>query len=470
MSFALRPYQAKGIQEIRDQLAAGKRRVLYQLPTGGGKTSITAFMMGSAARRNMSSFFIVHRRELLRQASETFWRVGIQHGKIEAGGRGISHDPIQVASIDSLLTRMGKVRMPDVRMLVFDEAHHVVAGKWQKLIEAFPRAYIIGLTATPQRADGKGLADDFDVMVKGPTVRELTDDGFLVPATVFAPPLDVDLKGLATRFGDYAQGALAERMDKPQIIGDTVQHYRRIAHGTRAIAFCVSVDHSRHVAREFAAAGYRAAHVDGSMDVRERDGLIAAFGRGDIEVLTNCDLVSEGFDVPALETAILLRPTKSLGLYLQQVGRALRTMPGKSRALILDHAGNVLRHGMPDQHREWTLKGDPLAKGRSQAEREQEIEVIRCPACFAAHLPMPRCPGCGHVYEATPRQLKQGEGELQQVDQAAVEAAQRAIRERRIAEERAAGSIEALVQLGRARGYRYPERWAHHRWGNRRVG
>lgn len=449
MTFALRPYQQDIIDAARRHLRE-VRRVLLQAPTGAGKTALTASMLGTAANRGHRSFFICHRAELVEQAAATFSQVGIAYGIIAAGTAPNPLAPVQIASIDTLKNRLDRVAPPS--LVVWDECHHIAAAGWTKVMEAYPEARHVGLTATPWRLDGTGLGAHFDRMVRGPSVRWLIEQGYLSPYRAFAPS-HPDLGNVHTRAGDYVQTELAEVMGASAIVGDAVAHYRRLAAGKRAVAFCVSVKHSQHVAAQFRAAGFVAHHLDGTTPREERRAAIQAFRDGHIQVLSNVDLFGEGFDLPAIEAAILLRPTKSLSLYLQQVGRALRTYPGKASALILDHANNIATHGLPDDDREWTLEDrERRKKGDSD---EARVAVAQCPSCYTVHRPAPRCPSCGHAYQTAGRKIEEIDGELHEIDTARV-------REQRRAEQRDARSLDDLMRLAQARGYKNPAAWAAH--------
>jgi len=254
-----------------------------------------------------------------------------------------------------------------------------------------PRAKVLGVTATPERLDGRGLGDIFEDMVEGPRVAALIEGGFLSPFTVFAPADGPDMAGARIRAGDYAVEDIREAMGGV-VIGAAVAEYQRLCGGAPAVTFCVDCDHSRAVAQALVAAGIRAAHVDGETPTQQRRELIAALGSGGLDVLCNCGLISEGVDVPAIGAAILLRPTVSLALYLQQVGRVLRPAPGKERALILDFAGNVLRHGLPDAPRAWSLESKP----RRQRGESTEERARHCRACGAVVAPRSAtCCECG---------------------------------------------------------------------------
>lgn len=386
--------------------------------------------------------------------------MGVPHGMI-APGHNMSAHPVQVASVQTLIRRLQKFPMHyQFDLIVVDEAHHATAGSWRKVIELLPNAKLLGVTATPIRSDGQGLGAEaggvFDAMVEGPTMADLIELGYLVRPVVYAPPTALDLTGVRKRGGDWDAQQVAERMDKPVITGSAVGHYRKLAHNKPAIAFCASVAHAQHVAAEFRAAGYVAQSIDGNMLDTERKAAIEGLATGKIHVLTSCDIISEGTDIPVVEVAILLRPTQSLSLYIQQVGRALRTAPGKDKAIILDHVGNVLRHGMPDEERDWSLDGSPRT---SRAANDNQLESVRqCPKCYAAHRPAPVCPQCGHQYEIKERQIEQVEGQLQEMTAEQVEAMRREKRR----EEGNARTLEDLQELARKRGY--APGWAYNRW------
>ncbi|WP_335308165.1 DEAD/DEAH box helicase [Sphingomonas phyllosphaerae] len=444
----LRDYQQALIADIRAQFRGMDRTVLVQLATGGGKTVTSAYMVKTAAQRGRRCWWVVHRREIILQASRTFWSMEIPHSLVMGGSIGDVDAMVQVGSVQTLARRIGKLPPPD--LIIFDECHHMGAAQYQQIFEACPRAQIVGLTATPWRLDGRGLGQWFESMVQGPTVADLMDRGALCDYRLFAPSA-ADVTGVATQGGDFKRDDLAKLMDKPSIVGDAVAHYRKLAPGKRAIAFAVSIEHSKHVAEQFTVAGISAAHVDGSMDSGARDAIVSDFSAGRIQVLTNADLFGEGFDVPAVEAVILLRPTQSLSLHLQQIGRALRPAPGKPHAIILDHAGNAMRHGLPDDDREWSLE-DRQKKKRGA---KTEVPVKQCPECFRVHQPAPECPQCGHTYATQAREVEQVEGTLEVVDLDA-------IRARKRHELKSARTLDQLIELGKQRRYKYPVAWAGH--------
>ena len=457
----LRPYQVADLDRLRAAFGAGHRRVLYQLPTGAGKTVTFSAIAAGAISKGKRVLILVHRRELLRQAVEKLAWAGLEAGVIASGMPATPDAPAQVASIQTLARRIDGMSKFD--LLVLDEAHHAVAGQWRALIAGQPEAKVLGVTATPMRADGKGLGVAagglFDALVTGPSIRTLTADGFLCPARCFAPAGSPDLRGIRRVGGEYAVGQLAAAMDKSGLTGDAVEHYARYADHKPAIAFCVSVQHARHVADQFSAAGYRAVAISGDTPVHERDAAIAGLVTGATEVLCSCDLISEGLDVPAVEAVILLRPTASLGLHMQQIGRGMRPAPGKDALIVLDHAGNCVRHGLPDSEREWSLDGVEV----KQRERHGATSATtrRCPECGAlSPIEDDDCRECGALRPGV-RRVTQADGDLAELKPGQV----RLVRHMTYREVMAAfehgviGELE-LREFGRLRGYKAG--WAYH--------
>lgn len=446
MSFQLREYQEDLILKARQQIRAKEHSILMVAPTGAGKTALASHMLGTAASRGNRCWFMVHRRELIVQSSRTFDKVGIPHGIVSAGFTPDRHAGVQIASVQSLSRRLDTIAPPN--MIVWDECHHIASASWASIFSMFPDAIHIGLTATPCRLDGRGLGDWFNVMVEGPTTKWLIENGFLSEYKMFAPTIP-DMTGVHMRGGDYIGKEAAHQMDRPSITGDAIQHYKRLCDGKRAIVFATSIEHSKNVVAQFQANGYAAAHLDGSTDRAVRDRTLRDFEAGRIKIVSNVDLFGEGFDVPDIEAVILLRPTQSTGLYLQMVGRGLRTSPGKTHAVILDHAGNVFRHGLPDEVREWNLD----AKPKTKKEREAAPTVQQCKACYYSGEPFSVCPNCGHEEERKGREIQQVEGNLVELDKEKLARMKKK-------EQRDAKSLEDLIELGRSRGYKFPEAWA----------
>ena len=446
MTLALRDYQKDLINRTRTKLRTHKS-VLMVAPTGAGKTVLMASMLAGAAAKGNRSVFLVPREELLEQSVATLGLADIEPGVIAAGHKPNYDKPIQVAMVGSLKRRMGDIIPP--RLVVPDECHHCVSKTYTDILATWASAKVVGLTATPERLDGKGLGEHFEVMVEGPSVTWLMESGYLSPYKAYAPTT-VPTAGVRVTAGDYNRSDLEGMMDKPAIIGGIVDSYLKRAEGKRAIVFAVGVKASRALAEAFVAAGVSAAHVDGDTDKTSRHEAMERFKAGGVRVLCNVDLFGEGVDVPGMEAVILARPTASMGLHRQQVGRVLRYQPGKV-ALILDHAGNLLRHGLPDDDVAWSLDGRPR---RSRAAMEETMSVRTCPACYAVSpMGAKACEMCGAAYPLTPREVKEIEGQLAEVERQARR------REQRM-EQGQARSFEELVALGKKRGYKNPYGWA----------
>ena len=387
----LRDYQTDVVARVRAAYQAGSRRVLLVSPTGSGKTVTFSHILASAAGRGKRVLIVVHRVELLDQIGTALDLAGVPYGVI-APGHPETDEPVQIASVATLARKCRLERWRDkFDLVVVDECQHAIAGSWAAVLASQPTAHVLGVTATPERLDGRGLREIFDAMVEGPTTAALIAAGWLSNFTIYAPAVAPDLSRARIRAGDYATEDLRAAMDGI-VIGAAVEEYLRLCPGAPAVAFCVDIAHSEAVAVRFREAGVRAAHLDGETSAADRRAAIAGLGKGDPQVIANCGLISEGLDVPSIVAAILIRPTKSLGLYLQMVGRALRPAPGKDRALILDFAGNVARHGFPDDPRAWSLD----AKPRRQRDQAATAPLRRCAECGAMNRPNARaCVECG---------------------------------------------------------------------------
>jgi DNA repair protein RadD len=447
----LRSYQIDLIDALRAELGC-HRRVLAVLPTGAGKTHTFCTIAQLSTYRNHNVLILVHRSELIDQTSARLRAMDVSHGVI-APRHPVTHAQVQVASIQAAARRLSSFPWSP-NLVIVDEAHHCAARSWRQVLDGYPHAHVIGWTATPQRLDGKGLRESFDVLVEGPGVRRLIDAGCLSRYRLYAPPSGADLSGLAKRAGDYKTEQIDERMSTDRVLYAAVANYQRFATGKRAIAFCTSIKHAGLVVAAFNAAGIPACSVDGSLSAGERAERLTQFKSGAVQVLASVELISEGFDVPACDCAVLLRPTASLSVYLQQVGRALR--PSDSEAIILDCAGNSATHGLPCEPRAWSLDGI-APKSRSDLVA---VAIRVCPACYAVHRPAATCPYCGHVHtaaqKAPPREIQ---AELSEVDLRRAAAAERAEQKRRRSEVGRARTLEELLQIAKERGYK--PGWAH---------
>jgi superfamily II DNA or RNA helicase len=447
--FDLRPYQQAAVDGVRDSFRAGRRRPLLVAPTGSGKTVIFSYVTASAAAKGNRTLILVHRAELLEQCHRSLSQMDVPHGLIASGLTPDRSQLTQIASVQTLVRRFDRVLPPD--LIVIDEAHHATAGAWASVLTQYPNARVLGVTATPQRLDGKGLGQVFDDLIRGPEVTKLIDEGYLCKPVYYAPKT-VDLTGLHMVAGDYNRAEVAERMDKPTITGDAVIHYRKYAEGQPCIVFCTGIKHAEHVAQAFNASGYRFKVIDGTLAKEERARRVLDLSSGALQGLVSVDIVSEGFDLPCVSTAILLRPTASLSLHLQQIGRVLRPSPGKQRAVILDHVGNCRRHGLAEEVRDWSLDG--IRKRGKRGPQDDVADTRQCPECFAVHTPSPQCPQCLHVYEIKDRIPDVVEGELEELK------AREAIRGRK-REQGTAQTLEDLIRVGKARGMKNPYGWAH---------
>ena len=342
--------------------------------------------------------------------------------------------------------------------ILVHNCHHTAAKSWSTIYKNFPQAIHIGLTATPRRLDGKGLGDYFDTLICGPDTGSLIRDGYLTPYRLFSVP-GVQTEGLHHRGGDFKREEVVAALERSTVMGDAVAHYLKHANGRRGLVFEASIERSERLAKSFRDAGIPAAHVDGNTDAMVRDMAMRDLETGALRILCNVDLFGEGVDVPAIEVVHLCRPTDSLTVYLQQVGRGLRLAPGKHDVLIFDHAGNVSRHGRPDDPREWVLTGTHVADRKS----ESGFPVRQCPNCYAVNQAgAAKCCECGKEFPIESRKIEQIEGELTE-DMVAAE------RRQARREQGQAQSLESLIELGRLRGYRNPSAWARYVWQAREA-
>lgn len=456
MSVSLWPHQTKAFAMLADAFRRGLRALILVISTGGGKTNTAAAFIEAAIKKGSKVIFCVPRIELLIQASRKLDEYGIHHGLISPHYKQTT-DHVQVASVQTLVRRLDKLPwVPTI--LVLDEGHMSVNPTYRKVISRFPNAFLLALTATPWRLDSKGLGKQagghFDGIIEPTSMQELIDGGYLVKPVVYAPSVP-NLTGVRTVMGDYDHNQLEQIMDKKTLVGDTVQHYLRLARGRPAIAFCVSIAHAEHVAEQFRAAGVRAKAVSGNTPTAERLDAVKALGDGRLDVVANCALWIEGLDQPAVSCIILLSPTQSLTRYLQSVGRGMRRYPGKKNLIVLDHAGCCLSHGLPQDKREWSLDGERKKSKASDSETIQRAHM--CPRCYGMN-PIHRdtCEQCGHIFEPQREPPKQTEGELVEITEAQREAMRLSARR----EQGRAQTREELEAIAKAKGYK--PQWVHY--------
>jgi len=449
-SMQLRTYQTETINKTANSLRKGKHAPLIVLPTGAGKTVIFSEISKRAVQKNNNVLILVHRRELIKQASQKLANIQVPHGIIAAGFKPSSHQ-IQVASVQTIVRRLKSTPFKPT-LIIIDEAHHSVAGSWKKTLDNWPTAKRIGVTATPCRLSGEGLREMFDDLILGPSVKKLVKAGFLSPHKVFGAPQKINFKKVKMRGGDYATDQLAEEMLKADITGDAVKQYQKHANNLPAIAFCVNVEHAESVKTKFNNSGIAADIITGSMNTDDRDQVINGLSTGKIQVLVSIEVVSEGFDLPAVSCAILLRKTASLGLYLQQVGRILRPQENKT-AIVLDHVGNTITHGFIDDPKNWSL--DAPKKSRKNQEKAPAVQT--CKQCFATYSPQPTCPECGYFAPVNTRVITEQEGELIELKRTEVRLRQ-AEKDQAKMLIRKARSLEELKAVAKRLGYK--QGWA----------
>lgn len=402
------PFQKDVLDECRAAITKGYRSILLVAPTGAGKTVMGSSIIHAAEKKGNSSLFTAHRRELIHQCAKKLWSFGVEHGVIMAGVPMSKWDGVQIASIDTLRARymnpkkeINFMMLPKVAILMIDEAHRSYAPTYERLIEHYKRegTIIIGLTATPIRGDGKGLGNLYDYMVLAPTIKELIDMGFLVQPKYFAPTIP-DLTGVKVRRGDYVEGELNEIMDQREAVGDIVSNWLRISPERKTIVFASGVRHSMHIAEQFVANGIRAEHIDGTTDTEEREAILDRLRSGETQVISNCMVLTEGFDCPDLSCCVLARPTKNLGLFIQMGGRVLRIHPDKEDAIIIDHSGNLYEHGFLEGDHGWRLSVTEACKPKEERQRElDEKKPITCTECSHVYTGQLVCPRCGHIPE-----------------------------------------------------------------------
>lgn len=474
MAVRLRDYQESAVSEVREALRKGFRSPILVLPTGGGKTVIFSYIAKNAADRKKKVLILAHRDQLIKQASRKLNDYDVKHGIIMARFTPNRMGLVQVASVQTLVRRIDKIRAwfkPD--LIVIDECHLSAANSYRKILNANPEASILGVTGTPCRLDNKPLGKEYggiyDVMVKGPTTGEMMARGFLVRTRVFAPAQQLDLSGVGKNLkGDYDEKELAAVVDKPKITGDAVKHYLDICPDAPAIAWCVTLEHAAHVAAAFNAAGVEAIVLSGDDDSDVRDKALNALGARKIRVICFVGILIEGVDCPPIACIIGLRPSLSLSSYLQLLGRELRPiyaegMPldtdeqrlaaiaasDKPYAFFLDHANLTHKHGLVDDDQGWSLDWGEKKKAAKKKQQEKAVDVVQCKCCFGVFEPQPTCPFCGKPVEVRQRKLDHEDGQLTEItpEMAA------ALKKQKKDEVKGAKTLQELERIAAQRGY-----------------
>lgn len=441
-TLTLRPRQRQAVDDLRQAYRSGARAPILVAPTGFGKTATAAEIVRMSIAKNRSVWFLAHLKEILDDTSARLMAAGISHGQIRAGRAADYSKLVQVVGVATAVRRQ---RLPRPHLIIIDECHLAVAESYRRVIKAAGWPLLMGLTGTPQRLDGRGLGEVFDLLVPTCSTAALIKEGLLAPVRVYAPP-GADLSGIGRRGGDFDQGQAGAILSRPAVVGDALSHWKKLCPGRRGVAFCTTVAHAQAVADQWRRAGYRAVAVHGGSDDDERREAVAGLRAGRLDLVACAQLWIAGVDVPEINTVIWLRPTQSLTAWLQGNGRGLRIAAGKRDLLILDHVGNCTRLGHPLTVHDWSLEG------RRKRESNRALSVKVCPACFSA-MPSakPRCPDCGHEFVPERRELEHVDGELVEVT----------AREKR-REQAQATTLEQLIDVGKRRGMKNPRGWARH--------
>lgn len=432
----LRDYQQDLLNGIFSSFRGGYHRPLVVAPCGAGKSYIFSDLI---RRTKGEALVLTHRQELKEQHEALLSNLAVTNAR--------------VAMILTEANRLGQYQTP--ALIITDEAHLSRSNSWMKVIEYY-NTYTVGFTATPARLDGKPLGDIYDTLIEGVDTKWLIDHHRLAPYEYYAPTL-VDTTGMRTIAGDYVVADLEQLMNERAIYGDVIDSYRRISPGERTICYCVSVEHAKRTAQAFREAGIESQHLSAGTPSRERRAIMEAFRAGEITVLCNVGIISEGVSIDEVSCCMLLRPTESVALGIQQMMRCMRYLPGKT-AKIIDCVGNYTRVGLPDEEREWSLS-EPLRK-RRETDENGNFYIRSCPECFMTFKTEPICPFCGTVYPLHSREIQAHRDiELQRITAEEALRVAEAKKRSRIEQGRA-NSFEELVKLGKQRGYKNPAFWA----------
>lgn len=416
----LRDYQQEAIANTKQSILAGNKRLLLVLQTGAGKTHIAASIIQSAADKHKRVLFIMPRRQLVYQSIEKLKEYGVTHGVIMAGEQRFNMPRVQVASFDTLYHRGVKnqtMLMPDADLIIVDEAHACYTKARLDMLRMYPKAVVIGLTATPTLQNGKGMGSFYQDIVEGPSMREMVKRGYLVPMRYFAPS-QFDLSHIKlNKDGDYQEKALAGAVDTPKLVGDIFNNWKCIAPNRSTIVFCVSRKHARHVCEEFNNQGVSAEYLDGDTPTDERKAIIARVESGKTQVIVNIFVMTYGVDIPKLDCVVLARPTKSISNYLQMVGRGSRLYDKKSECIVIDHGGVVEELGFADDEQYWSLDDKTTVKERKKKAKEEarEPKEIKCADCGTVFKARKSCPMCGHEMIQASEPIPVHEAELKEI-------------------------------------------------------
>lgn len=384
MEINLRPYQLALKNKVREAFKNNKRVILLA-PCGSGKTVIASSIMQDAIKKGNKVWFIVHRSELMKQANDTLERYGIPKKNIE------------VYMVQSLAHKLDKIK-EEPNLIIVDECQHSSSSTYRKIINQYPNAYILGLSATPTRLTGKPLGDIYETIISEVTAKQLIEMKYLADYSYYAPELNIDFNNIKIKAGDYDTEDVNRAMSKAKIYGDIIKTYKKLANNKKTILYCASIEYSKKMEKLFSENGYKIKHFDGTTPEKERQQIVEDFRNNKIQMLTNVDLIGEGFDVPDCECVLLLRPTQSLNLFIQSSTRCLRKN-GDKKAIIIDYVNNIQKHGLPTMDRQWSL--DKKVKEYDNENDDGTLKIRVCKECFSTFEGGDVCPYCGAEYELT---------------------------------------------------------------------
>lgn len=406
MEIQLRPYQNDAITNLKRLITNGERKIILRSPTGSGKTIIAAQIIRGASKKGSRVLFLAHRQELITQCSEKLSDINVEHGIIKAG---IKPDPLQMVQVGSVQTVVNReIERP--KIIIIDECHRARANSYTKIVDRFPKAVVLGLTATPCRTDGKGLGAIFNSILPTIEYDQLIEQKYLVSYRVFAPPLNVSLAGIKKTGGDFNKKEMNDRLAGSKIYGDVLKNWKRLASDRSTLIFCPSIVSSEALTNDFINSGIKAAHLDGTTPAEKRNKIISDLKSGIIQVVCNVGICTEGTDIPVVSCIVLARPTCSLSLHQQMIGRGLRIHPesNKRDCIIIDHVSNHNRLGMISDEIEWSLDGEKKA-----GLKEKAVSVRLCPSCFLSlRGGAYECPSCGYIFEGKGKVFEVVNGEL----------------------------------------------------------
>lgn len=415
----LRDYQIQAIDNLREVFSQGFKKALLVAPTGSGKTVIASSLIQQAIEKGSKVLFVAHRRELIMQCSRKLYDFGINHGVIMAGKSPNPYYDVQVLSIQTFNARKDNndFDWPDADIIILDEAHRSTSKSFTNLINDYKDAIIIGLTATPIRNDRQGLGNVYEKLIIASDIKKLTEQNYLVPIRYIAPHVP-DVKGLKIVAGDYEKKGLEKRMNTPYLIGNIVEHWKQYAVSRSTVVFATSINHSKQLAKAFNAQNVTAGHIDGEMDETEREEQLELYKQGKIKVLSNCQILQEGWDSPHTSCVILARPTRSKIMYLQMIGRILRPYKNKENSMVIDHAGAIYAHGWPDEPINWTLNTTEVLLRKEHDKKPPEKEPFTCLKCNYVYKPSkeyPECPNCAFMPTKKTKEILVKQGRLKEL-------------------------------------------------------